>query len=330
MQAIRIHPAASSITPFSASNPAPPSSLVLDQDVEIPQPKPGQALVRVHAATVTRGELTWPESYRKDFHIPGYDVYGVVESVEGLSEFKPGDEVFAMVHTRRGSTWAEYAVVDAHELALKPKNLRWAEAATVPMSALTAWQALFVKAGVPEPGVDAPKTTGSLSRVLVTGASGAVGSYIVQLAALVGLSVVAASSSNQRNGQFLRSLGAAETIEYADMRHHSFDLIIDTVGGEPLSQSWSIISNDGTLVSVDSSSFAFANSPPEGKEAVNAIFFIVEPSGKQLGKISRALEVGLVRPFLAHTFPLAEARAAYEKASGRTDRRGKVVLVIRP
>ncbi|KAK7420574.1 hypothetical protein QQZ08_010333 [Neonectria magnoliae] len=123
MRAVRIHPAGSGTTPFSPSNPASSSSLVLDQDVRVPQPGPGQVLVRVHAAALTRDELKWPESYREDFHIPGYDFSGVVDSVRGVAEFKPGDKVFAMVDTRRGSTWAEYVVVDAHELALKPKTL---------------------------------------------------------------------------------------------------------------------------------------------------------------------------------------------------------------
>ncbi|KAF7551271.1 hypothetical protein G7Z17_g5127 [Cylindrodendrum hubeiense] len=324
MKAIRIKPADSN-APWSASNPAPPSALVLE-DTPIPQPKPGEALVRVHAATVTRDELTWPESYRKEQHILGYDLSGVVESVEGDADFKPGDEVFAMVEIHRGSTWAEFAIASTQHLALKPKSLTWTETVTVPLSGLTAWQALFVKAGVREPDFEGPHKTERA--VLVTGASGAVGSYIVQLAALAGLRVVAASSSTERNGDFLRSLGAAETIEYADMKHHSFDLIIDTVGGEPLAQAWSIVTDNGTLISVDSSSYAFPSSPPAGKENVKAEFFIVEASGEQLGKLSRALELGLVRPFLAHTFPLVEARTAYETASGRMDRRGKVVLEI--
>ncbi|KAH7133184.1 hypothetical protein B0J13DRAFT_626200 [Dactylonectria estremocensis] len=327
MKAIRIHP--SDNVPWSASNPAPSTALVLDH-VPIPQPNPSQVLVRVHAATVTRDELTWPESYHKEHHIPGYDFSGVVESVGGDAEFNPGDEVFAMVQIHRGSTWAEFAVAEAGELALKPKSLTWAETVTVPLSSLTAWQALFVKAGIREPDFESQAQTDQTNQtghtVLVTGASGAVGSYIVQLAALAGLRVVAASSSNQRNGEFLKSLGAAETIEYADLKQHTFDLIIDTVGGEPLAQAWAVIAETGALISVDSSSYAFSDNPPAGKENVKAQFFIVEPSGEQLAKISRALELGLVRPFLAHTFPLAEARTAYEMASGRMDRRGKVVV----
>ncbi|KAK7414220.1 hypothetical protein QQX98_006915 [Neonectria punicea] len=319
MRAVRIHPAGSGTTPFSPSNPAPSSSLVLDQDVRMPQPEPGQVLVRVHAAAVTRDELKWPESYREDFHILGYDFSGVVDSVRGVETFKPGDEVFAM-----------YVVVDAHELALKPKTLDWAEAATVPMSVLTAWQALFVKGGIPAPDFITPIETDVHSWVLVTGATGAVGSYILRLATLAGWCVIAATSSKTRNKEFLLRSNAAEVIDYSEIKHRSFDIIIDTVGGEALANAWSSISDNGTLVSVDSSSFAFADNPPAGKEGVKAIFFVVEPSGTQLSMISWVLERGLLSPLLADTFPFAEARAAYERANGRTDRRGKVALMVRP
>ncbi|KAM0428526.1 hypothetical protein ACHAPT_006886 [Fusarium lateritium] len=314
--------------PYSASNPAPPSALVLENHVPIPELKSGQVLVRVHATTVTRDELTWPESYHHELRIPGYDFSGVVERVCEEGRFAPGDEVYAMVSTKRGSTWAEYAIAEEDEVALKPKNLTWAESVTVPLSALTAWQALFVQAGVLEPDFDAAAKEPTGRTLLVTGSSGAVGSYIVQLGVHAGLRVVAASSSTERNGDFLRSLGAHEVVQYTELNttKRSFDVIIDTVGGKPLAQSWDLVTDDGRLISADSSSFDFAKAPPAGKEHVKAVFFIVEPSGQQLSKLARALELGYVRPFLAEMFPITEAREAYEKASRRMDRRGKVVL----
>ncbi|KAH7250770.1 hypothetical protein FSOLCH5_000062 [Fusarium solani] len=329
MRAVRIQ-SSKGQEPYSASNPAPSSALVLERDVPVPDLKPGQVLVRVHATTVTRDELTWPESYHHELRIPGYDFSGVVEKVYEEGRFKPGDEVYAMVSTKRGSTWAEYAMAEEDELALKPKNLSWAESVTVPLSALTAWQALFVQAGVPEPDFDAAAKISTGRTLLVTGSSGAVGSYIVQLAVYAGLQVVAASSSTERNDEFLRSLGAHEVVEYNELSivKRSFDIVIDTVGGKPLAQAWDLVTDAGSLISVDSSSFNFAKTPPAGKEHVKAVFFIVEPSGHQLGKLAKALEVGYVRPFLAETFPLAEVREAYEKASGRMDKRGKVVLKL--
>lgn len=236
-----------------------------------------------------------------------------------------------MVSTKRGSTWAEYAMAEEDELALKPRNLSWAESVTVPLSALTAWQALFVQAGVPEPDFDDAAAKISTGRaVLVTGSSGAVGSYIVQLAVYAGLQVVAASSSTERNDEFLRSLGAHEVVEYDELNtaKRSFDIVIDTVGGRPLAQAWDLVTDAGRLISVDSSSFNFAKTPAAGKEHIKAVFFIVEPSGQQLGRLAKAVEMGYVRPFLAETFPLAEAREAYERANGRMDKRGKVVLKL--
>ncbi|KAF4968182.1 hypothetical protein FSARC_4372 [Fusarium sarcochroum] len=326
MQAIRIQSSKTEV--YSASNPAPSSALVLEKDVPFPEIKAGQILVRVYATTVTRDELTWPESYHGEQRIPGYDFSGVVERIAGPSKFKPGDEVYAMVSTTRGSTWAEYAMALEEEVALKPAKLSWAESVTVPLSALTAWQALFVHAGVPEPAFGTAAKHNAGRKLLVTGASGAVGSYIVQLGALAGLHVVAASSSTERNGDFLRSLGAHEVVEYTELDKRSFDIIVDTVGRKTLAQSWHLVADEGILISVESSSFNFARSPPAGKDHVKAIFFIVEPSGKQLEKLAEALDAGLVKPFLAETFPLEEAKAAYEKASGRMERRGKVVLVL--
>lgn len=330
MQAVRIHPS-QTLTPFSPSNPAPSTALVLDQDVSRPELQPGRVLVRVCAATVTRDELTWPESYVKEFCIPGYDFSGIVDKVheDDIARFKPGDEVFALADL--GSTWAEYTTVSVDHLALKPKTLSFEEAATVPMSALTAWQALFVHSGIAEPSLDQMPNKSSGRPILITGASGAVGTYLVQLAAFAGLYVVAASSSNERNGEFLRSLGASEVVEYKEIASsgRTFVTIIDTVGGDPLKHCWSLVTDDGSIVTVDSTSFDFsAKQPPPGKEHVMARFFILKPSGAVLEKVSRALELGVLQPFVAYTFPLAEARAAYEKASGRLDRRGKVVLTV--
>src|SRR5271155_3054463 len=165
MQAIRIHQNPSA-TPFSAENPAPPSALVLDSDVPLPQiSQPHEVLVRVRAASVTRDELTWLESYRSEYPILGHDFSGEIISIypqdnsthgDLATRFHPGDEVYGMTDaTGRGSTWAEYAVVRVNEMALKPKHLDWVESASVPMSALTAWQALFDKAGLPPPDLQA-------------------------------------------------------------------------------------------------------------------------------------------------------------------------------
>ncbi|KAJ5413802.1 hypothetical protein N7509_000429 [Penicillium cosmopolitanum] len=156
MQAVRLHPAPELSPAYSPVNPAPISSLRLDR---IPKPKltkPGELLVRIKATTVIRDALTWPETYATEYAILGHDFSGIVEEVfENPDEvgplFMPGDEVFGMTHIDRGSAWAQYTVVKEDELVRIPKNLTWEEAASLPLSALTAYQAIFEHAKIPLP-----------------------------------------------------------------------------------------------------------------------------------------------------------------------------------
>ena len=340
MQAIRVHPGPKHLVPFSPSNPAPPSALQLDK-VPIPKPEsPGDVLIRVKATTVIRDSLTWPETYATELAIPGHDFAGIVED-GGITGFQRGDQVFGMASADSGSTWAEYTVVREGEIARKPRNLSWEEAASLPLSALTAFEALFEHAGLPWPegspgdGEKAEQPRKG-KRVLVTGSSGGVGIYLIQLAAIAGLHVVAASSSNARNETFLKSLGATEVTEYSTLKENpetSFDIIIDTVGGEILAGCWSWISPEGTLVSVDSASFDFVNDHRgrglcKGKENVRALFFIVKSNGKALERLARLAELGRLKPFVLKEFKLAQAREAYEQASSKSFGHGKVVIKV--
>jgi NADPH:quinone reductase-like Zn-dependent oxidoreductase len=351
MQAIRIHPDESkTANPYSANNPAPPSALSLDT---IPIPTltdAGQVLVRVHATTVTRDELTWPETYSTDLPLLGHDVAGTVVAVLDDSEsteknqpsnFKPGDEVYGMLDMDRGSTWAEYAIARPNQIALKPKSLGWAESAAVPISGLTAWQALFVHARVTPPDFSSIAAKGRVEKpendrsrtIAITGATGAVGNYLVQLANLVGLQVFANTTSKAHNEEFLKSLGASEVLESQELwtTNRQYDIIIDAVGGQTLEHCWSCTKDDGTLVSIESASMGFVERHRQqgiakGKDGVCALFFIVEPSSEHLGQLSWAINHGLLKVFVAEELPLREAKAAYELGNGRPQRRGKVVL----
>ncbi|OJJ30166.1 hypothetical protein ASPWEDRAFT_120769 [Aspergillus wentii DTO 134E9] len=337
MQAIRLHPASPKSTPYSPSNPAPSTALQLDHHVPIPVPSaPGELLIRVKATTVIRDMLTWPETYAHPYAIPGNDVAGIVTEVfSSASNFKPGDEVFGMASTDRAATWAEYTIVKEDEVALKPATLTFAQAAALPLSAQTAYEALFEHARIPCPTVEefmARSATGKDHRVLITGAAGAVGVYLVQLAAAAGVRVVAASSSNARNGDFLRDLGADEVVEYSMLDGHGqFEVIIDVVGGEVLAKCWDYVAETGTLVSVDSASFNFVEEHEKRglrKVGVHALFFIVEGSPNALRYIAELAGAGAVRPFVADVYPLARAREAYDRANGRLSARGKVILVV--
>src|SRR5947208_11732583 len=151
---------------------------IVYEDAPLPAPAAGEALLRVYAAGITPTELTWSETYRTPDArerlptIPGHDVSGVVEAVgPGVSDVSPGDAVYGLIDFPRDGSAAEYVAVRAADLAPKPLSLDHVHTAAVPLSALTAWQALFVHAGVA--GGD---------RVLIHGAAGGFGTYAVQFA----------------------------------------------------------------------------------------------------------------------------------------------------
>ncbi|KAJ5499881.1 Polyketide synthase enoylreductase [Penicillium expansum] len=283
MQAIRVHPAPPSKTPYSPTNPAPTTALHNDK-IPIPTPTaPNQLLIHIKATTVIRDMLTWPETYYQTYTIPGHDFSGTVASVSpgSTTTLQPGTAVFGMTSADHGSTWASYALVTTDEVALKPTGLGWEEAAALPLSAQTAAQS--------EPQRHQEKDHQHArqlgKRVLVTGAAGGVGIFLVQLAARAGMHVVAASGSVARNGAFLMELGADEVVEYADLedgQEGRFDVVVDSVGGEVLERCWGFVKEGGSLISVDSASFDFVEAHAKRglrRDGVKALFFIVEGSG---------------------------------------------------
>jgi NADPH2:quinone reductase len=171
-------------------------------------------------------------------------------------------------------------------------------------------------------------------RVLVTGAAGGVGMFVVAFAAAAGHYVVAATSSNARNEEFVRSMGAAEVVEYGQFdSQDKFDVVIDTVGGEVLASCWKTVRNDAYLISVDSASYNFVDEHRKkglstGKESVQAKFFIVEPSRDSMRRISAAVETKDIKGLVAKTMPFDQAREAYELSMSRGYGRGKIVLIL--
>jgi len=200
------------------------------------------------------------------------------------------------------------------ELAPKPRTLDDVQAAAIPLSALTAWQALFIRAKVSEG-----------QRVLIHGASGGVGTYAVQFAHWAGAQVMATAS--ERNIDFVHDLGADQIIDYATTRFedvlHDLDVVFDLVGGDTLKRSWQVVRAGGVLVSVVTPPPSYPTPRPE----VRFVYFIAESSGEQLRQIGGLLDAGQVRPIVDQVFPLAEARRAYEAGLHRHPR-GKIVLTI--
>lgn len=291
------------------------------EDVPPPHPGRGEVLVRVYATGVIAPELTWPETYQtragsiRALPIPGHDFSGVVEEVgPGVSTLVRGAEVYALTAFDRDGAQAEYTLALPNELAPKPRSLDYAQAAAVPLTALTAWQAFFDHAGL-----SAGQT------VLIHGAAGGVGVFAVQFARLTGAQVIATASA--RNRDFLRALGANTIIDYTTTRFeevvHDVDLVLDTVGGDTVERSWAVVKKGGVLISVAS--------PPSPEQArahgVRSVWFTVEPNREQLIQIGALIDAGQIRPIIETILPLSQARQAYEQgARGHT--RGKIVLRV--
>src|SRR5215471_15672799 len=237
MKAIRIH------------DRGGPEHLVYE-DVPQPHPGPGEVLVRVYATGVIATELNWDETYQtpagdpRALPIPGRDLSGVVEEVgTGVTSLVKGSEVYAMIGYGRDGAEAECTLALPDELVPKPRTLDFVQAAAVPLTALTAWQAFFDQASLV-----AEQT------VLIHGAAGGVGVFAVQLAHWAGAHVIATASASNRG--FLHELGANEVIDYTTTRFedvvHDVDLVLDTVGGETLERSYQVVKKGGILVSVAS------------------------------------------------------------------------------
>jgi NADPH:quinone reductase-like Zn-dependent oxidoreductase len=264
----------------------------------------GEALVEVHAAAITRGELEWPLDRLPA--VPSYELSGVVAAVaDDVVTVSAGDEVFALTPFDRDGVAAEYAVVPATTLAPKPATLSHVQSAAVPLPALSAWQGLFAHGSL-EAG----------ERVLVDGAVGGVGQFATQLARWRGAYVIATASPEAFDAA--RALGAHEVVDgrrELDKGVGPVDLVFDTVGGELLERVTALLGSEGRLVSV-------AEEPP-----AQGTYFVVEPAREQLIEIARLLDGGQLRVAIDSTFSLSEAAAAFKRslASGK---HGKVVIRV--
>ena len=289
---------------------ADPSSLTCEM-VPVPDPGPGELLVEVRATAITADELTWPENWPT---IPCHDLSGVVTTTgPDVTGWQPGDEVYGLVGFDRPGAAAGFVTAPAADLAPKPAAIDHTAAAAVPLGALTAWQALHEHAQV-QPG----------QHVLVLGGAGGVGAYAVQLAAQHGARVTATASA--RNQAFVTGLGASDVLDYTgrfEDHVHDVDIIIDPVGGSTTARSWPLLRSGGILV-------AIAEEAPKdqgGRDDVRSVYFIVEPSGAQLGELAKLVDDGKLRAAVSATFGLAELRAAFAAQQARSHP-GKIVVTV--
>ncbi|HEX3369357.1 MAG TPA: NADP-dependent oxidoreductase [Candidatus Cybelea sp.] len=282
------------------------------EEVPTPQAGPDQVLVRVRAA----GVGPWDALVRTGRSglvqalplTPGSDIAGVVEAT--------GEEIFGVTNPSFTGGYAEYALASKESIAAKPSSLTFVEAASAPVVSVTAWQMLFECAMV-ERG----------QSVLVQGAAGNVGAYVVQLAHWGGARVVAVADG--RDAAYLREIGADKTIDYHAQRFEDevvgVDAVIDTVGGETQRRSFAILRHGGVLVS--------SVSPPSAELAqqygVRGDYFIVEVKRRQLERIAQLFDDGVLKADVGVVLSLSDARTAHEMLAGTVSHpRGKIVLEL--
>ena len=298
-----------------------PEQLVYEQ-APAPAAGPGEALVAVHAAAITFAELTWDLTWTtrdgadRTPVIPSHEMSGTVAALgDGVTGLAVGDEVIGLIDFDRDGAAAEYVAVPAASLAAKPRSVSHPEAATLPLAALTAWQALVDYAAL-EPG----------EQVLIQGGAGGVGIFAVQLAAVVGGHVTA--TGRGPDADFVRGLGAERFVSVgpgdAGQAPGGLDVVIDTVGGAVLEGSYGLLREGGRLVTL--------GAPPDqelaGKLKIHAMFFVVAQDAGELASLAELTDAGRLRAVVGQTFPLAEGRQAFE--SGAHPRPpGKTVLVVR-
>ncbi|MFE2992461.1 NADP-dependent oxidoreductase [Streptomyces sp. NPDC059262] len=314
------------------------------EEVEVPEPGPGEVLVRVHAVGlnppdwyVREGMPGVPDEFKPPFElplIPGTDVSGIVEAIAAdVHDFEVGDEVFGLLRfpvALQSSAYAEYVTAPASDLARKPAGVDHVHAAGLAMSGLTAWQFLIeVGHAHPSPFQEAqhrPMALGSETTVLINGAAGGVGHLALQLAKWKGAHIIAVASGPHET--FLRELGADEFIDYTKERPEDVardvDLVLDAVGGPRSRRFLRTLKRGGALYPVYFGEF---DDEENEKLGVTVTGTQVRSNGAQLAELGRLLDAGTLRVAIDSTFPLAGASAAHERAA-RGHIRGKIVLTV--
>lgn len=315
-------------------------------DVPTPELRDDEVLVQVHAAGVNlldakirNGEFKLILPYRTPF-VLGHDVAGEVVKVgRNVRQFKPGDEVYARPDDLRIGTFAEFVPVKEASLALKPKNLTMEEAASIPLVALTVWQALVERTKLKKG-----------QKVFIQAGSGGVGTFAIQLAKHLGATVATTTSTG--NVAWVKGLGADVVIDYKkedfEKVLNGYDLVLNSQDGKTLEKSLSVLKPGGRLISI--------SGPPDPQFAddieapwfvkqvmrllslgtcrkakrldVGYSFLFMKANGSQLRQITQLIESGVIRPVIDKVFPFASTNEALAYVeSGRA--KGKVVIKVR-
>jgi NADPH:quinone reductase-like Zn-dependent oxidoreductase len=261
----------------------------------------------------------------------------VVRVGANVRQFKPGDAVYARPGKDRIGTFAEYIAIDAADVALKPANLSMEEAASIPLVALTAWQALVERAKLQKG-----------QRVLIHAGSGGVGTIAIQLAKHLGASVATTVSATKSD--LVKDLGADVVIDYRKQPFetilHDYDVVLDTVGGETLDKSLQVLKPGGKVISVAGvpdadfarelganavirmvmSALSFRIRRRARRHDVTYSFLFMKASGDQLRELTQLIDAGKIRPVVDTVFPFESTREALEYVEAGRAKAGKVVV----
>lgn len=318
------------------------------QLTEVPQPiaKENEVLIEVHSASINQldaklksGEFKLLLPYKFPL-ILGHDVAGIVTKVGSkVSRFKVGDEVFARPADFRIGTFAEFIAVNENDVALKPKNSSMEQAASIPLVALTVWQAFVEKAKLKKD-----------QKVFIQAGSGGVGTIAIQLAKHLGATVATTTSAS--NYELVRSLGADVVIDYKTQDFETilkdYDLVLNSQDEKTLEKSLRILKPGGKVISISGppdttfakeislswlmkTAFYFLSRKVRSqakKLNVDYSFLFMQANGKQLSEIGKLIETDIIQPVVDRVFPfeqMIEAMSYIE--SGRA--KGKVIVKIK-
>lgn len=315
---------------------------------EVPTPEINEyeVLAEIHAASINPIDFKIRDGKVKmllKYEMPlilGNDFSGVITKV-GLkvTRFKVGDEIYARPRKNKIGTFAEYIAIHEDDIALKPKNLSFEEAASIPLVGLTSYQALH----------DIMQLQKG-QKILIHAGSGGVGTFAIQLAKIMGATVT--TTASEAGANLVKSLGADEIINYKTEKFEDilkdYDAVFDTIGGTTLEKSFNIIKSGGNIVSVSGMPnarfgkefgsgffktllFSLASkklTALEKKHNAQYSFLFMKPSGDQLRTIANYIESGKIKPVIDRVFPFEDAQKAMEYSeAGRA--KGKIIVKMK-
>ncbi|MED3068938.1 NADP-dependent oxidoreductase [Bacillus thuringiensis] len=315
-------------------------------EVPTPEIKEYEVLAEIHAASINPIDFKIRDGKVKmllKYEMPlilGNDFAGVITKVGSkVTRFKVGDAIYARPRKNKIGTFAEYIAIHEDDIALKPKNLSFEEAASIPLVGLTSYQALH----------DIMQLQKG-QKILIHAGSGGVGTFAIQLAKIMGATVT--TTASEAGANLVTSLGADEIINYKTEKFEdilkNYDAVFDTIGGATLEKSFNIIKSRGNIVSVSGMPnarfgkefgsgffktllFSLASkklTALEKKHNAQYSFLFMKPSGDQLRTIANYIEAGKIKPVIDRVFPFEDAQKAMEYSeSGRA--KGKIIVKIK-